>query len=64
MEKQYLGDGLYADFDGFHIVLTAENGISATDTVYLDAEVYDALVGYVTRLRVLAVEKANDENQT
>lgn len=34
--RTYLGDGLYADFDGFQIALSAENGICATDTVYLD----------------------------
>jgi len=26
-EKQYIGDGVYVDFDGLHIVLTTENGI-------------------------------------
>lgn len=49
--KQYLGDGLYADYDGYHIVLTAENGISASDTVYLDPQVYTALMAYVERLQ-------------
>ncbi len=49
--KEYLGDGVYADFDGEHIVLTAENGTTATDTVYLNREVFEALVGYEKRLR-------------
>jgi len=49
--KKYLGDGLYADFDGHHIVLSAENGFSATDTVYLDPNVYDALTKYVADLK-------------
>ncbi len=26
MNKTYLGDSVYADFDGFHVVLTTENG--------------------------------------
>lgn len=30
--KEYLGDGLYADFDGYQFSLSAENGIRATDT--------------------------------
>jgi hypothetical protein len=30
--RSYLGDGLYADFDGFQIVLSAENGMYAHDT--------------------------------
>ena len=49
--KAYLGDGLYADFDGYHIVLTAENGVETTNTVYLDPAVFDALVAYNEKLR-------------
>lgn len=25
--KTYLGDSVYADFDGYHIILTTENGL-------------------------------------
>lgn len=38
--RAYLGDGLYADWDGSQIVLTAENGIAATDTVYLNPRIF------------------------
>lgn len=41
--KKYLGDGVYADYDGFHIVLTTEDGINITNTIYLDLQVLDAL---------------------
>lgn len=41
--RQYLGDGLFADFDGHQIVLTAEDGVRATNTVYLEPSVYEAL---------------------
>lgn len=34
--RTFLGDGLFADFDGYQVVLTAENGIAAHDTVYLE----------------------------
>jgi len=34
-EKVYLGDGVYARYDGFNVVLTAENGVRATDEIYL-----------------------------
>ena len=49
--KVYLGDGAYARFDGYGIVLTAENGIRATDTIYLEPEVYRALVAFVDSLK-------------
>lgn len=51
MSKQYLGDGCYADFDGFAVVLTTEDGIRATNTVYLEPEVLSALFRYVDELR-------------
>lgn len=37
--RTYLGDGLFADFDGFNVVLSAENGIYSHDTVYLEPPV-------------------------
>lgn len=48
--KVYLGDGLYADHDGYQLCLTAENGMDVSDTVYLDSEVWAALVRYVKRI--------------
>ena len=43
MEKTYLGDAVYADFDGYHIVLTTEDGIRVTNIVCLEPQVLDAL---------------------
>lgn len=43
--KQYIGDGVYASFDGYHIVLDTGN-----DIVYLKDLVYAALVEYARRL--------------
>lgn len=51
MHKTYLGDGVYVGFDGFSMVLTAENGISATDRIVLEPEVYAALFDYVDNLK-------------
>ena len=48
--KTYLGDGVYARFDGFGVVLTTEDGINATNTIYLDAKVLNALNEYVKRM--------------
>jgi len=48
--KEYLGDGLYAAFDGYHIVLSAEDGIRATDTVYLEDGVLNTFFRYVERI--------------
>lgn len=47
MQKEYLGDGAYVDFDGYHFKLTAENGIEATDTICLEPEVLKSFFDYV-----------------
>ena len=49
-EKVYLGDGAYVAFDGYHVVLTAENGIEATDTVALDPGCLTSLTRYLAGL--------------
>ncbi len=43
IDKRYIGDGVYADVDRGMIKLTAENGLCATDTIYLEPEVFEAL---------------------
>lgn len=48
--KMYLGDGLYAKFDGFHIWLLANgDGVNtpASDTVGLEPGVYESLTAWV-----------------
>lgn len=37
-EKQYIGDGVYAEFDGWALLLTTENGIEATNTIVLETQ--------------------------
>jgi|688.fasta_scaffold2269023_2 hypothetical protein len=48
--KDYLGDGVYADFDGFAFVLTTENGVSVTNTIVLEPQVMSALARYTNRI--------------
>jgi hypothetical protein len=48
--KEYLGDAVYASFDGWHITLTTENGIRATNTIYLEPAVQVALVQFIERI--------------
>lgn len=50
--KEYLGDGAYAEFDGFGIMLTAENGIAATDTIYLEPDVLRSLIRFAKNQRM------------
>jgi hypothetical protein len=43
---QFLGDGLYAAFDGFGIELRANDPTEPTDRVYLEYDVMRALVKF------------------
>ncbi len=59
MEKTYLGDAVYAGVDPFgDLVLTAEDGIRATNRIVLEPAVLQALFEY---LGVNAVRKAREE---
>lgn len=58
--ETYLGDGLYASFDGWQIALRAPgNGV-----VYLEPSVLEAFEEYVKRLRKAAAAMAqSSDNQ-
>lgn len=60
-EKVYLGDGLYLHYDGYHFVLSAENGIVATNVVYLEPAVYNAFVQRVESFRKQKAVSPGDE---
>ncbi len=45
----YLGDGLYAEDQGYQIRLYASNGLEATDEVFLDREMLEKLNKWAAR---------------
>lgn len=51
MKKEYLGDAVYAQMSEStgDLVLTTEDGIRATNTVVLEAEVIVGLISYLKR---------------
>lgn len=49
MAKEYIGDGVYAEYDGFGTVLTSENGESVLAEIYLEPSTLADLTSYVTR---------------
>lgn len=49
-EKVYLGDGLYAIFDGYQFKVTAEDGYCATNTVYFDRQVLATFIKYTQNI--------------
>ncbi len=57
-EKAYLGDSVYAQFDGSGLILTTENGLECDpgNEIYLEPEVCIALIKYIK-------SKMRNENQ-
>ncbi len=50
--KVYLGDGVYAEADEYGaIILTTENGLSVTNTIYMEPSVLEALERFKTKLK-------------
>lgn len=52
--EEYLGDGLYADYDGFQIILSANDrvgGENSTDKVALEPRVVSNFESYIKKLR-------------
>jgi len=50
-EPEYLGDGLYASWDGWQIRLYAHNGARATNEVFLEPAVLVAFLRYAESLK-------------
>lgn len=60
--KAYLGDSVYADFDGHDVVLTTENGMGPSNTIVLEPEVMTALKRWLLEVELMfAVYKAPRE---
>jgi hypothetical protein len=49
--QEYLGDGVYAEFDGYQIWLYTHDGISRLCEIALEPGVFARLLTYAERLR-------------
>lgn len=56
--KDYLGDSVYADFDGYAVTLTTENGKpnDPSNLIVLEPDVIAALNRYYERVTSIAKE--------
>jgi hypothetical protein len=50
MNKTYLGDGVYAEYEDYEVILTTENGMEVTNRIVLEAEVLESLNQYLKRM--------------
>lgn len=47
----HIGDGVYVQYDGYHVVLTAN--VPTTDVIFLDFDTQVALRKYLERLTIV-----------
>lgn len=47
--KEYLGDGVYADWDRYNIILTSNNGEETLDIILLEPPVVESLLKYIRK---------------
>ena len=47
--KEYIGNGVYAEYTPYEVVLTTENGLEVTNRIVLEAEVLDRLNEFLKR---------------
>ena len=45
----YLGDSVYASFDGYQIKLFTNNGFGESNVIFLEDGTYDALLKFVEK---------------
>jgi hypothetical protein len=51
MPEQYLGDGLYAHFDGYNVILRAPREDGVEHVICIEPEVWKQLLKYVATLK-------------
>jgi hypothetical protein len=49
--KEYLGDSVYVNYDGYYVVLTTEDGTNIHDTIFLEPKVLQNLLDYYKKLQ-------------
>jgi len=51
--SHYLGDGLYAYYDGYQIRLFSSNGLKVLEHVFLNDEVIARFIDYIEEIKIL-----------
>lgn len=62
VEKRYLGDGVYVEWNDSFYVLTTENGLYIENRILLEHEVVNALLEYVKHTNETLEAKAREEH--
>ncbi len=49
LKQQYVGDGVYAGFDGHYIWLWLDDGIAKSKPIALEDDVYNSLIDFAAQ---------------
>lgn len=55
--KEYIGDGAYADYDGYQVWVTTSNGIYTTNEIAFEPAVMERLIAYYTQILEMRKQK-------
>jgi len=61
--KMYLGDGVYAVYDGCRVTLLANDFQNPSDKIYLEPEVLEALNNFVSTQKMFREAQAAYEEE-
>jgi hypothetical protein len=59
--EEYLGDGLYAEYDGYQVALKANSREHPSDTVYLEPYTLERFVKFVEKINKAEHAESDDE---
>jgi hypothetical protein len=59
MDREYIGDGVYVEHDGYRFILKVNDAHNPSDIVVLEPEVFANLIKYAEKLKMLP----NDDSQ-
>ena len=62
-QKVYLGDGAYAEYDGWHIIITTSNGMYDTNAVYLEPLALDRFLAYAEQIKKFRADSLRKKNE-
>jgi hypothetical protein len=60
--RDYIGDGVYCSFDGYHIWLWTSNGLSDSERIALEPNVLDNLNHYAARMKAIYEKRTSEHS--
>jgi hypothetical protein len=57
--KQYIGDSIYVEWDGYGLLLTTENGCGTSNSIYMGPRTLKRLEEYQAWLKHIPEEKTS-----